>query len=149
MGTSKCASVWPPNGRGVPHSYTMFSPPLDTSPKIARDFIASVLRSLDLGHILDAAQLCTSELVTNSLQHAPCIGSLLRLDIQATRIRINVYDASPAEPLLRRGTRESSEHGRGLLLVDALADRWGTAPGGPVGLGGVDGKGVWCEIRTR
>ncbi|MCM2419908.1 ATP-binding protein [Streptomyces sp. RKAG293] len=149
MGTTKGAPVWPPDGRGVPHSYTMFSPPLDTSPKIAREFIASVLRSLDLAHILDAAQLCVSELGTNSLQHAPCTGSLLWLDVRNICIRIHVYDASPAGPLLRRGTRASAEHRRGLVLVDAVADRWGTEPGGPVGLGGVGGKGVWCEIRTR
>lgn len=149
MGTVTCAPVWPPSGRSVPHSYTMFSPPLDTSPRIAREFVGSVLRSLGLAHVLDAAQLCVSELVTNSLQHAPCGGSLLWLDIRSLCVRIHVFDSSPAAPVPRRGTRASAEHGRGLVLVDALADRWGTEPGGPVGFGGVGGKGVWCEIRTR
>ncbi|MEU3458534.1 ATP-binding protein [Streptomyces sp. NPDC006733] len=149
MGSTTCAPSWPPSGRSAPHSYTMFSPPLDTSPKIAREFAASVLRSLDLAHILDTAQLCVSELVTNSVQHAPRGGSLLWLDVRSVCVRIHVYDSSPAAPRLRSGSRASAEHGRGLVLVDVLADRWGTEPGGPVGIGGLGGKGVWCEIRTR
>ncbi|WP_405861640.1 ATP-binding protein [Streptomyces sp. NBC_01515] len=52
-------------------SYTLICPPLDTSPHIARDFVATVLRTLELDRALvDDAILCTSELVTNACVHA-------------------------------------------------------------------------------
>ncbi|XES00742.1 ATP-binding protein [Streptomyces sp. S1D4-11] len=51
--------------------YTLFCPPLETSPHIARDFVASVLRAQRLDdELVDAATLCTSELVTNACVHA-------------------------------------------------------------------------------
>ncbi|WP_251016095.1 ATP-binding protein [Streptomyces sp. ISL-99] len=141
--------TWPPDGRGVPHSYTLFCPSLDTTPRIARDFVASVLHSQQLDDLIDAAAMCTSELVTNACVHAKGIGSLLWLAIEAAHIRITVYDGTQELPVMK-DLDADGEGGRGLWMVDVLTDgRWGAAPGAPLGLGGVAGKGVWFELRTR
>jgi hypothetical protein len=56
----------------------------------------------------------------------------------ARRLRVDVEDSSSALPR-RREAGESGVSGRGLMLVDMLADVWGVeARGG--------GKCVWCEF---
>ncbi|MFC0600099.1 ATP-binding protein [Streptomyces palmae] len=131
-----------------PHSYTLYCPPLDTSPCIARDFVASALRRLRLDRVADAATLCTSELATNAYLHAPGLGSLLWLDVRPELLRITVYDGSRQEPVVRPDCAER-EGGRGLRLVGELADAWGCCPGAPLGVGGAEGKGVWFTIACR
>lgn len=129
----------------MPYSYTLFCPPLDTSPRIARDFVASVLRAQRLDDFVDPAALCTSELVTNACVHAKGIGSLLWLAVESSGVRVTVYDGEQSPPVMRHGY--DGESGRGMWLVDALTEgRWGTAPGAPLGLGDVNGKGVWFEL---
>jgi hypothetical protein len=51
-----------------------------------------------------------------------------------------VTDTSPALPQ-RRTQGALNEHGLGLVIVAALADRWGTHPA-------QGGKAVWCELST-
>ncbi|MGW2225099.1 hypothetical protein [Streptomyces formicae] len=46
-------------------TYTLFTPGNAHSAKICRDFVQRTLETLGLGHLGDAAALCTSELVTN------------------------------------------------------------------------------------
>lgn len=144
MGTT--TDCWPPDRRGVPHSYTLFCPPLVTSPRIARDFVGTVLRSLGHDEIVEDARLCTSELTTNAVQHATGTGSLLWLAIECGQVRVTVYDGSRVEPVVRRDGGEA-ETGRGLPLIAALADAWGTTRGAPLGLGG--GKGVWFTLALK
>ncbi|MFJ2745528.1 ATP-binding protein [Streptomyces sp. NPDC087440] len=131
-----------------PHPYTLTCPPLPTSPRMAREFVAAVLRSLGLDELLDAATLCTSELVTNAVLHAHGTDSLLHLTVEPTRIRLTVYDGSPAKPA-PTDRDDDGENGRGLWLLEVLTDgRWGTEPGTSPGLNGREGKGVWCELTT-
>ncbi|WP_327355361.1 ATP-binding protein [Streptomyces sp. NBC_01304] len=126
----------------VPHTYTLYCPALSTSPRIARTFIATVLRSQALDHLNEAATLCTSELVTNAVVHARGPGATLELAIEATYVRVEVRDSDDRPPVLREGY--DAESGRGLWLVDALSEgRWGVEPGETGG-----GKAVWFELRT-
>ncbi|WP_409239333.1 ATP-binding protein [Streptomyces sp. PA5.6] len=123
---------------------------METSPRIARDFVASVLRSRRLDGLVDSAVLCTSELVTNACVHAIGVGSLLWLVVEAAGVRVTVYDGSPdALPVVREGDGDA-ESGRGLWLVDAVCEgHWGSGPGAPFGAGGAGvGKGVWFELRV-
>ncbi|UGY92254.1 ATP-binding protein [Streptomyces gobiensis] len=137
--------AWPPNGPAVPHSYTVFCPPLETSPRIARHFTATVLRSHHLDDLADAVMLCTSELVTNAVVHAAGVGSLLWLAVSWAEVRLTVYDGNTALPRTRP-VSEACETGRGLPLLDALATEWGATLGAPLGLGGTEGKGIWCRF---
>ena len=88
------------------------------------------------------AVLLVSELVTNAMRHG---GEPIRLvaDITPSGIRVEVYDGnSDAFPAIR-DIRPDAPGGRGLRLVDALADRWGTTE-----VAG-SGKCVWFEIDGR
>ena len=121
-------------------TYTLFCPPLDSSPHIARDFVTSVLRALGLDALVDAAALCTSELVTNACVHAKGGGSVLWLAVETWRVRVIVYDGDESPPVMRELTPGGwEEGGRGLYLVDALTEgHWGTAaalPNGRLGEG--------------
>ncbi|CAM5577345.1 ATP-binding protein [Streptomyces coeruleorubidus] len=96
-----------------------------------------------LQDITDEAQLCVSELVSNVITHvglgAP---ATLAVSVRGTHLRIEVHDPDPrALPVLRDPSTESLE-GRGMALVDAVADRWGV-------LLRADGKVTWCELATK
>jgi hypothetical protein len=51
----------------------------------------------------------------------------LRLTCQPHSLLVEAWDANPARPELRDGPADA-EHGRGLVLVNALASRWGCNP---------------------
>ena len=82
-----------------------------------------------------------AELVANAVRHTGGRTFVLRLLRGSGRIRVELRDPSRALPCLIKGDPED-EAGRGLCLVDQLADRWG-----------VDvlsrGKSVWFELRVR
>ncbi|GAA2506136.1 ATP-binding protein [Streptomyces thermolineatus] len=97
--------------------------------------------------------LLISELVTNAVVHTGCPAVLrMRLPREAPgaragcrargTVRVEVADASGLPPRPRQARKEDTG-GRGLELVDGLADRWGWHREGA-------GKRIWCEIdRTR
>jgi hypothetical protein len=61
------------------------------------------------------------------------------------RVRLEVHDPSPAVPV-PRAQDLSATNGRGMVLVDALADSWGVE----VGDGLPDeGKTVWVELELK
>nr|WP_223832813.1 ATP-binding protein [Streptomyces venezuelae] len=102
-----------------------------------------------LHELVDAAQLCVTELVTNVVTHVG-VGTPTRLAVamRDTYLRIEVQDPdAKALPTLLSGTQwmpqlGEAESGRGLALVDAVADRWGVQPR-------ADGKVTWCELRAN
>lgn len=87
---------------------------------------------------LDVLLLCTSEVVTNAIEHGAEPIELV-VDRVDHRIRVEVRDASPLRPR-RAEPAPSKIRGRGLLIVDRCADRWGVEPAGPAG------KAVWFEL---
>jgi anti-sigma regulatory factor (Ser/Thr protein kinase) len=84
--------------------------------------------------------LLISELVTNAVVHTGCPAVLRVLfpSAPAAPVRVEVADASTAPPSPRHARRDDTG-GRGLELVDGLADRWGWQPEGA-------GKQIWCEV---
>ena len=87
--------------------------------------------------VLYALELLVSEVVTNALKHA---ASAPRIVAQLTpeTIRVAVYDAEPTLPV-HRVPDQDRPGGRGLLLLDRLASRWGTDST-------ETGKVVWFEL---
>ncbi|MFI1068907.1 SpoIIE family protein phosphatase [Streptomyces puniciscabiei] len=107
----------------------------------ARHLIRSAVRSWGYRDRADEIELVADELITNALMHTEgsSIVTLRALDGGHRTLRIEVEDSSSALPR-RREAGEDGVSGRGLLLVEMLADGWGVeARGG--------GKAVWCEFR--
>jgi anti-sigma regulatory factor (Ser/Thr protein kinase) len=88
--------------------------------------------------LVETAVLLTSELVTNAVVHA---GDSATLVIEsAERVaRIEVVDPGHATYLAPLRLGPSSESGRGLAIVEDLADAWGVDSR-------VGGKAVWFEL---
>ncbi len=90
--------------------------------------------------------LLISELVTNAVVHTGCPAVLRMLfpEVEACdtgangTVRVEVADAS-AKPPAPRHAQGDETGGRGLELVDGLADRWGWEREGA-------GKHIWCEV---
>jgi anti-sigma regulatory factor (Ser/Thr protein kinase) len=113
------------------------------SPQLARAFLRSTLSTWKLdgfGHVTD---LLVSELVANVVTH---VGAAMTLRVQrgASSVRVEIDDPSPEIPVLQHPDA-AEEHGRGVLLVDQLADAWGVEPRTDGG-GGAGGKTVWFEL---
>lgn len=97
---------------------------------------------LDTAHIdqdtSDTAVLLATELVTNAVEHGRG-SAYLDAAVQDSAIRLEVSDSSTIAPRPNPEVGELDERGRGLLLIEALASRWGVLPRS-------DGKTVWCEL---
>ncbi|WP_331720499.1 ATP-binding protein (plasmid) [Streptomyces sp. NBC_00161] len=102
-----------------------------------RRIAAAYLRLWKLPELVDAALLPLSELVTNAFRHGAGAVVDVRLYFTEAYLCIEVDDGSPWVP--RRYPAEPlAKGGRGLDVVDALADVWGVTE---------DGTRVWCLIR--
>lgn len=136
----------PPAPSKDPYVYTLRSGRHATSAKICRDFVACVLNAVGQEELVEVATLCTSELATNAFLHAEGDSLTLRVVIEPPRFRVLVHDASAQLPTAARLPAGDRLHGRGLGLVAALADAWGTADGDPAG---VYAKSVWFELLAE
>lgn len=106
-----------------------------------REAVCDQLRAWGRGDLADAAALCVTEILANVHRHAGSPDCELTLDrLPGAGVRAAVSDSSPALPVLRPLPDWTAERGRGLHLIEAAADRWGTTltPGG---------KQVWVELR--
>ncbi|MEU9187745.1 ATP-binding protein [Streptomyces sp. NPDC048484] len=86
----------------------------------------------------ETAELLTSEIVTNALVHTDQ-EALLTATVGPRGLRVEVRDFEARRPRLRVPNVSDGTHGRGLVLVQSLADAWG------VRMHGV-GKAVWFEL---
>jgi anti-sigma regulatory factor (Ser/Thr protein kinase) len=108
----------------------------------ARRLLRDHLRSWNVSGLADTAELLTSELVTNALIHTDH-GAELTATLTGgpvRRLRVEVYDFASRHPKLRKAS-DQADSGRGMLLVQALADSWGVRQHGA-------GKIVWFELAA-
>ncbi|MFE7466080.1 ATP-binding protein [Streptomyces sp. NPDC057499] len=116
------------------------------SVKAARDFTTRTLRVWGLDDTGDI-RLVVSELATNALAHGSDAehGFLVRLEPGPDGVRLEVHDSrDPHQPLPEPACPDpaADETGRGLMIVTALAGRWGIDPRRPFG------KIVWSHFPT-
>jgi len=105
----------------------------------AREFVRSLCADSGVQADPDTALLLVSELVSNAIQHARGPVEVSAREVGST-LRVEVRDSSSELPELHDHSVDSVS-GRGLQMVERLADRWGAESAGP-GLG----KTVWFEI---
>ncbi|WP_329214474.1 SpoIIE family protein phosphatase [Streptomyces sp. NBC_01485] len=106
----------------------------------ARRFTARTLRRWQVQEAADAVLLVVSELVTNALVHTQ---GPVRVDLvlRGDRVRVSVSDSSPRAPAKPVIVDWESTGGRGLLLVEAMSESFGSVPV-------AGGKQVWSEITV-
>ncbi|GAA2446971.1 SpoIIE family protein phosphatase [Streptomyces pulveraceus] len=106
----------------------------------ARHMIRAAVRAWGAKTRADEVELAADELITNALMHTDggAIVTIRVLTGPERRLRVDVEDRSSALPR-RRDAGEAGVSGRGLMLVDRLADLWGVESRG-------SGKCVWCEF---
>ena len=114
-------------------------PSSPSSVPVARHLVLELLRSWDAPQDHDDAALLVTELVANVVDH---VGGEACLTLELARsdgwLRIGVIDGSAVPPVVRELSPDRPR-GRGLLMVQAIADRWGCeAHHG--------GKRVWFEL---
>ena len=112
-----------------PRLLALALPGIPESVPVARLRVRAALGLHGLGDFADDAEIITSELVTNAVQHAggngtQTIGVTIIYADSPAAVTIAVSDSSPHGPI-RRDTTAGSEQGRGLQIVEALSVHWG------------------------
>lgn len=135
----------------------------------ARHFVADTCRQWGIHDVIDEVTLAISELVTNAVLHART-DIEVELCVMGREMTVCVIDRDPRPPVLRPvrldlladldavlsatpdaddrhpttyvGSSGSVAGGRGLLIVDALADEWGVAER-------TGGKEVWLTMPVQ
>jgi anti-sigma regulatory factor (Ser/Thr protein kinase) len=114
---------------------------LPDAPRLARRFLAKLLGLWGIeGEAADNALLLVSELATNATlatgrgrgygspnPNEPPPAIIVRTRVTSESLCVEVWDNNPAPPVVKQ-VDETSEAGRGLLIVTKIADAWGWEP---------------------
>ena len=115
-----------------------FEPAADSAAG-ARDFVQRTLTGWACPPgVIAQARLLTSELVTNAIRHT-ATESRVTVTCDGGRIRVEVEDGGRGCAVLQPPSTEAVG-GRGLQIVDTVAERWGDRPTSPAGYA------VWFEL---
>jgi signal transduction histidine kinase len=113
-------------------------PSAPVSCRLAREFVLSVTGGTEDPRVA----LVVTELVTNAVVHGQA-RPVLRVGWDGAVVRIEVEDDGPGVPTLRPMSATTTS-GRGLALVDQIADDWGIIDAAPDTPG--RRKAVWASI---
>lgn len=123
----------------VPRRVHHYLEPTPQAPRAARELAAHACWEWDLPESATSAQVLASELVTNAVRHARTTISFA-VTLTPAQLRLSTRDWEPLPVRLQPPT-ETSQGGRGLLVVDTVASSWGQ-----VSLDG--GKVVWAVLAS-
>ena len=114
-------------------------PPTAVSVVAARRLVRSLLAAWSVPHDRGDAELLVTELVANVVDHVRGEADFtLELSVSDTWLRIGVVDGSSIRPVVQELSHERPR-GRGMRLVEAIADRWGAEDHD-------GGKRVWFDL---
>ncbi|MEU8842874.1 ATP-binding protein [Streptomyces roseus] len=120
-------------------SYRMAFTVSEHSARHMRRVLRVYLASWGLTALTHAAELALTELVSNVVRHVPGRGCSVLILCGPEGLRVEVADGCPGAARPARGG-ELADGGRGLLLVEAVTDRWGVEAT-------ATGKTVWFECH--
>ncbi|MFJ8661306.1 ATP-binding protein [Streptomyces sp. NPDC093795] len=123
--------------------FSVLLSPTPRGARLARLLAVEWMRDHEVPYgVTEAATQVVAELATNAATHGRVAGRSFRLALLDHEgvLRIEVTDTRGEDLPRAQPTAPESDSGRGLRLVEALADRWG------VGLGPVPRKTVWAEL---
>ncbi|MFI2204108.1 ATP-binding protein [Streptomyces sp. NPDC020192] len=123
-------------------NFSVLLSPTPRGARLARLLATGQLRDWDLP--LESAEHIVAELAANAVTHGRVPGRDFRLTLYVVgdTLRIEVTDTRGDHLPRAQHTSPNDESGRGLLLVQALADRWGVTEGP------TPRKTVWAEVKT-
>jgi anti-sigma regulatory factor (Ser/Thr protein kinase) len=124
--------------RGVGVTRDTRLPATKQAPQDARALLAAQLDESLTPEQRQVALLLVSELVTNAVRHTE--SDVIQVGVQTDgRVRVSVTDESPEMPR-QQSLGPDEPGGRGLMIVDRLAQAWGVdrLPG--------DGKRIWVDL---
>ncbi|MFE5829945.1 ATP-binding protein [Streptomyces sp. NPDC056508] len=117
--------------------------PTPRGARLARLLAVAWMRDHEIPYgVTESATHIVAELAANAATHGRVAGRSFRLGLldHGGVLRIEVTDTRGGElPCVRPASPEGNS-GRGLLLVEALSDRWGVEPGP------APRKTVWAEL---
>ncbi|RDG39050.1 ATP-binding protein [Streptomyces corynorhini] len=123
--------VPPPPPRG--DTYRLALPNTAAAPKVAREFVSSLLGINRHTLLVEDARLCVTEIVTNAHRHTATPFIRVHVTVDRKRVTVCVADDEPwalpataSVPVPASGADSyGGVGGRGLLLVESLAWAWG------------------------
>ncbi|MER8264518.1 ATP-binding protein [Streptomyces griseus] len=130
----------------IDRAFTVLLSPTRRGARLARLLTAAHLGAWGLPAQAENAAHIVAELAANAMAHGRVKGRdfQLGLAVRNGTLRIEVTDTRgdsvPPGPGAVKPPEDDAETGRGLLIVEALADHWGIAPGP------APRKTVWAEI---
>ncbi|WP_371772982.1 ATP-binding protein [Streptomyces sp. NBC_01438] len=100
------------------------------------------LRLWGLSEVVDAAEICVSELAANVITHVgEGTPATLVVEMNGTHLRVALRDPDTRVLPTLVHAEPDDESGRGMALLDAVSDRWGV-------ILGAESKLVWCDLAT-
>ncbi|MFD4321570.1 ATP-binding protein [Streptomyces sp. NPDC058548] len=124
-------------------AYSQTLPREARSAAAARRLVRAALTLWGLDPLIEDASVVITELVSNAVAHSRL--QAIRVIVSrpsAHEVRVGVVDRSRTVPLLEADLDGDQIRGRGLLLIDTLAERWGTELYRW-------GKQVWAELKDE
>lgn len=108
---------------------------------LRRSLVREICELLDFEAVADVAELLASEIVTNAVLHPSTDQVAVVVEARHGELVVSVTDGDRRPPALRQPTPEALG-GRGMLLLDSLAEQWGVTelP---------EGKAVWFTLSNK
>lgn len=127
-------------GAAVPPMITDRLLPATGATRRARHVATEACLRWGLPELAGPAAIVADELVANAVEHA---GTMITLQLvrRPRFVHVVVRDGSPRAPEITVRVPGGPDHGRGLLLVESFATRWGTMPT-------LNGKVVWATLAV-
>ncbi|GAB3078037.1 ATP-binding protein [Micromonospora schwarzwaldensis] len=130
-----------PPSPGPPELLEADLPPVAESARRARSLVTDGCLGWGLPELVEPACIAVTEMVNNVVAHA-ATPMTLRLAARGSALHVAVRDHAAGRPAFAGSAPVDAVGGRGLLLIDTVARRWGSTalP---------DGKVVWCVLYAE